>query len=594
MLKLYRFLKPHLHFAIAAIVLVIAQSLTTLMLPRLMASIVDYGIVQKNTEFIFYQGIRMLVVTLVGGLCAVAGSFASAKAGSLFGRDLRLAVFSTIQHYSMDDFDKMGASTLITRSSNDTGQVQGFVQMSMHMLARAPIMMGVSLIFAISLNRELALVFLVSLPVLVTVFVLITKFGLPLFKQMQEKTDALNLILRESLSGIRVIRAFTREEPESKRFDRANVDLTQTSLKAQRLMMILMPIMDLVMNLTTIAIMVFAAPLIAGRKLEIGSLMAFIQYAGHVLFSLMVLSSLFVSLPRAQISANRINELFALGSPTTAETKEAQRGQRHVPLTPSTYGQLEISKLSFRYPGASELALKNLDIAFKSGKINAIIGGTGSGKTSLLNLLLRFYEPEAGTISLNGSDIAPLSEQELRQYFAYVPQKAGLLSGSLRENLYVGRAEASDEELWRALEVAQAKAFVQALPEGIDSDLAQSGRNLSGGQKQRIAIARALVRDAQFYLFDDSFSALDFATDAALRRALSQELQLRAQKTGRPATVIIVAQRINTIVHADHIVVLDRGSVVGQGRHEELLAGCPIYREIVDSQFDISEAEVLL
>ena len=564
------------------------------MLPRLMASIVDYGIVQKNTEFIFYQGIRMLVVTLVGGLCAVAGSFASAKAGSLFGRDLRLAVFSTIQHYSMDDFDKMGASTLITRSSNDTGQVQGFVQMSMHMLARAPIMMGVSLIFAISLNRELALVFLVSLPVLVTVFVLITKFGLPLFKQMQEKTDALNLILRESLSGIRVIRAFTREEPESKRFDRANVDLTQTSLKAQRLMMILMPIMDLVMNLTTIAIMVFAAPLIAGRKLEIGSLMAFIQYAGHVLFSLMVLSSLFVSLPRAQISANRINELFALGSPTTAETKEAQRSQRHVPLTPSTYGQLEISKLSFRYPGASELALKNLDIAFKSGKINAIIGGTGSGKTSLLNLLLRFYEPEAGTISLNGSDIAPLSEQELRQYFAYVPQKAGLLSGSLRENLYVGRAEASDEELWRALEVAQAKAFVQALPEGIDSDLAQSGRNLSGGQKQRIAIARALVRDAQFYLFDDSFSALDFATDAALRRALSQELQLRAQKTGRPATVIIVAQRINTIVHADHIVVLDRGSVVGQGRHEELLAGCPIYREIVDSQFDISEAEVLL
>lgn len=603
MIKLLRFLKPHSPLALAAVLLVISQSVADLWLPRLMADIVDRGIATGDIAHIIRQGIIMLAVTLSGGIMAVAGSFCSSQAGSRFGRDLRLAVFRTIQSYSLEDFERLGASTLITRSTNDTTQIQNVVQMSMHMMARAPVMMVVSFVFALRLNRELAVVLLFALPVLGLSIVLVAKAGIPLFKKMQEKTDRVNLVLRESLSGLRVIRAFTREERESERFDEANRDLTATALKAQRIMMILMPLLMLIMNLTTIGIMAFGAPRIASGSLQVGSLMAFIQYASHVLFSLMILSSLFVTLPRAQISAQRLNEVLAVTprilDPVQAQALPARNaaGQgSDSPVNEGARGSLSFKKVSFRYPGATESALKDIDIDFKAGAVNAIIGSTGAGKTSLLTLALRFHDTSSGSVRFDDIDVRELPVKDLRSRIAYVPQKAGLFSGSVAENLRYGSIDAHDEELWRALEVAQAADFIRALPEGLESDLAQGARNLSGGQKQRLAIARALVRDAELYLFDDSFSALDFATDARLRTALREELARRGRAHGKDGpstapTVIIVAQRVGTIMDADHIVVLDEGLVAGQGTHRELLSSCPVYREIVESQFTKDETE---
>lgn len=612
MLKLLCFLKPHAPLALTAVLLVIAQSIADLWLPRLMADIVDHGIATGDIAHIIRQGIIMLAVTLSGGVMAVVGSFCSSQAGSRFGRDLRLAVFRTIQGYSLEDFERLGASTLITRSTNDTTQIQNVVQMSMHMLARAPVMMGVSLLFALRLNRELAVVLLFALPVLGLSIVLVAKAGIPLFKKMQEKTDRVNLVLRESLSGLRVIRAFTREERESARFDEANRDLTSTALKAQRIMMILMPLLMLIMNLTTIGVMAFGAPRIAEGSLQVGSLMAFIQYATHVLFSLMILSSLFVTLPRAQISAQRLNEVLAvtprivdpaqpqalpLRGPAYGAASATSRGNKNAGSMAEARGALSFKGVNFRYPGATECALKNIDIDFKPGAVNAIIGSTGAGKTSLLSLALRLHDATAGRVHFDGIDVRDLSVKELRARIAYVPQKAGLFSGSVAENLRYGALDADEGALWRALEVAQAADFVRALPEGLESELAQGARNLSGGQKQRLAIARALVRDAELYLFDDSFSALDFATDARLRAALRTELARRGSDSAAmdgpatPPTVIIVAQRVGTIMDADHIVVLDEGLVAGQGTHRELLAACPVYREIVESQFTKDETE---
>jgi len=573
MIKLLRLLQPYRMSLAFVLVLAFFQSLANLFLPSLMAEIVDTGIVKGDTGYILRVGGSMLLITIGGMICAIAGSFFSFRIAIGFGRILRGKIFTHVENFSLHEFDTFSTASLITRTTNDTTQVQQVITMILGMVITAPMMAIGGVILALSQDPALVWVLVAAMPVVVIVFLLIITRAIPLFQIMQVKIDKLNLVLDEGLTGVRVIRAFDRDAHEHQRFDAANLDLTDTAITVNRIVAFLMPAMMLTLNLTSVAILWFGSIRIDAGDMQVGSLIAFLQYAMQILFALLMVAVMFVMLPRAAASAARINEVLDV-APDINDPDEAR------PAGPLT-GQVEFQNVTFSYPGAEEPALSKISFRASPGEVTAIIGGTGSGKSTLVNLIPRFYDVDEGRVLVDGIDVREMSQEELRAKIGFVPQKAVLFSGTIAKNIRYGKADASPEEVLHAAEIAQATEFVAAMPDGFESAIAQGGTNVSGGQKQRLSIARALVRKPEIYLFDDSFSALDFTTDARLRAALKGE-------TGG-ATVLIVAQRVGTVMGADRIIVLDDGRIVGIGNHRELIETCRVYQEIVSSQLSLEE-----
>lgn len=574
MLKLYRFLKPYKTQILVLLLLIFLQTTADLYLPTLMSEIINKGVMSGDTGKIIRIGGLMLLVAGGGVLCAVLSSLLSSKVSVGLGKMIRSKVFSLVESYSLHEFDKFGTSTLITRTTNDVTQVQMVTIMILRMMVSAPMMAIGGVILALRQDPPLTLVLAVALPLMAVFIFLIARKIMPLFGQVQKKIDRINLILREKLTGIRVIRAFDTVEHEQKRFDQANVDLTGTFIRVNRIMAFLMPTIMLIMSLTSISILWFGGIRISDGAMELGSLAAFIQYAFLIMFSMVMLSMMFIMVPRAQAAAVRINEILETrpGIEDPDKSREDYHGR----------GYLEFKDVTFSYHGAEEPVLKNISFSAKPGEITAIIGSTGSGKTTLVNLIPRFYDIDSGSITLDGVDIREISQEALRGRVGYAPQKAVLFTGTIAENIRVGKPDATDEEIRQAAEVAQAMEFISEMDGGFDHMIAQGGTNVSGGQKQRLSIARALVRKPEIYIFDDTFSALDFKTDAKLRSALRKEIA--------EATVILVAQRVGTVMDAHRIIVLDEGRIAGIGRHQELMESCSVYREIVASQ--LSEEEI--
>ena len=578
MIRLLAFLKPYRWQVAAALALVFLQSLAELVLPTLMADIVNKGVVREDLAYIWRIGGLMLLVAGLGGACSVGASLWSAKSAGGFARDLRSRMFSHVESFSLREFDRLGTASLITRTTNDVQQVYQVLTMLMRVMVMAPMMCIGGVIMAVSIDATLALTIVAIIPVLAILILILFRKAGPLFRALQIKLDTLNRVLRERLTGVRVIRAFNRSEYEQRRFEGANRDLTGTAIRINRLMALTMPLMTLTVNVAVLAIVWFGGFRIEAGHLGVGDLMAFIQYAWQIMFSLMFASMMFILLPRAQASAIRINEVL--------DTKPALRDGHGVTESADGLDQgplsVEFRQATFRYPGAEMPALRNVSFTARPGEVTAIIGGTGSGKSTLIHLIPRFFDPDEGQVLVGGKDVREFPLARLRGRIGLVSQKSILFSGTVAENIRYGREDATDEEVRRAAEVAQAATFIEEWKGGYDTIIEQGGANLSGGQKQRLTIARALVRKAAIYLFDDSFSALDYKTDAALRRALREEIG--------GATVIVVAQRVSTVMDADRIVVLDQGEVAGIGTHRELLETCEVYREIVASQ--LSEEEI--
>ena len=577
MLRLLAFLKPFRGSVALVFALTFAQSLSGLYLPRLMGDIVDHGIVPGDTRRILSIGGLMLLMTLIGTMAAVGASYFASKAATGFGRIIRSRVFDRVSHFSVHQFDGFSTASLITRTTNDTTQVQQVLIMLLTMVIMAPMMAIGGVFLSLSQDAELARVLIVVIPVLAAMFFLIMRKAVPLFQLMQVKIDRLNLVLDEGLTGVRVIRAFHRNAHESRRFDAANLDLTRNAIAVNRLVSLLMPAMFLMMNLTGVAIIWFGAVRIDAGAIQVGAMMASLQYAVQILFAVFMVTAVFVSLPRAAASAERINAVLdVVPEVNDASSTPAAGGSSGIDAA-----TIEFQNVTFQYPGAEEPALSDVSFTARPGEVTAIIGGTGSGKSTLAGLIPRFYDVNDGRVLVGGADVRELRQETLRSGIGYVPQKAVLFSGTVASNIRFGRASATDDEVRHAARVAQAAEFIEQRPEGYDAAVSQGGINLSGGQKQRLAIARALVRNASIYVFDDSFSSLDVATDARLRAALRPET--------RNATLFVVSQRISTVMNADRIIVLDDGRVAGIGTHAELLAGCAVYREIAQSQAALEE-----
>jgi ATP-binding cassette subfamily B protein len=568
-------LRPYRGAVTAVVVLQIVQTVATLYLPSLNARIIDDGVVVGDTAEIMRLGGVMLAVSLVQVVCAIIAVYYGAKAAMAFGRDVRGRLFGHVQTFSAQEVGKFGAPTLITRTTNDVQQVQMVTLMTFTLMIMAPIMLVGGVVMALRENAELSSILLVAVPVLGVVIGLIVSRMVPYFRSMQKRIDAVNRVLREQLAGVRVVRAFVREQRESARFATANRDLYETSLRTGQLMALMFPVVMLVLNVTSVAVLWFGARLIDAGSMQIGALTAFLSYIAYILFAVMMSTMMFVMVPRAVVSAERIGEVLTTSTSVLPPVEP-------VPLRGVRPGLLELRGVEFRYPGAEEAVLHNVDLVAEPGQTTAIIGSTGSGKSTLLNLVPRLFDVTEGAVLVDGVDVRDLEPEDLWAQVGIVPQKPYLFAGTVRSNLEYGNPEATDEELWHALEVAQARPFVEELADGLDSPITQGGTNVSGGQRQRLAIARALVRRPHIFLFDDSFSALDYATDAALRAALVPET--------RDATVLVVAQRVATIRHADKIVVLEEGAVVGVGTHAELLESSETYREIVYSQVSVEEA----
>ncbi len=573
MLKLLKNLSVYKWIIISVFGFIFIQSMADLYLPTLMADIIDKGVVVGDTTYIWKIGGLMLVVAALGMGASIAASYFSSKAAMGLGKDLRRKVFTHVENFSLQDFDQIGTASLITRTTNDITQIQQVVIMMLRMVVSAPIMLVGGVIMAVSKDAKLSLVILATVPFLVGTILLVVKKGIPLFKLVQKRLDHLNLVLRENLTGIRVIRAFNRGKSEKSRLQKANKELTDVSIKVNKIMAFLMPVMMLMMNLTVVAVIWFGGIRIDNGGMQIGDLMAFIQYVMQIMFAIVMASMMFVMIPRAAVSANRINEVLEL-EPTLLDEGNASPNKER--------GTLEFENVTFNYPGAEEPALSNIGFQAKAGEITAIIGGTGAGKTTLVNLIPRFYDVSSGTIRVNGVDIREATHADIRSKIGYVPQKALLFSGTIADNIRFGKEDATEEEIKHAARIAQAEDFIEKMEERYQSVISQGGSNVSGGQKQRLSIARALVRKPDIYIFDDSFSALDYKTDAKLRAALKEET--------KESTVVIVAQRVSTVVDADRIIVLDKGRVAGMGTHKELLEHNDVYREIVKSQ--LSEEEI--
>ena len=577
---LMRLLREHLRPYRGAVALLLvfqlAQTIATLYLPNLNARIIDDGVAQGDTGVIWRTGWIMLAVSLGQVIAAVVATYFGARTAMRFGRDLRQRLFAHVQEFSAQEVTKFGAPTLITRTTNDVQQVQMVVFMTAVFAVMAPIMLIGGAIMAMREDVKLSGVLLVVIPVLGVVVALIVSRMVPYFRQMQSRIDAVNSVMREQIAGMRVIRAFVRERREAERFGVANGNLYTAALATGRLMALMFPALMLIMNATSVAIMWFGGHRIESGGMQVGQLTAFITYAMYILMAVMMSSMMFVMIPRAMVSAGRIGEV--LDAPTTVLPPTEP-----VPLPADGRGELRLEGVRFSYPGAEDAVLEDIDLVARPGEITAVIGATGSGKTTLVNLVPRLFDVTGGRVLIDGVDVRDLAPEQLWNQIGLVPQKPYLFSGTVRSNLQYGKEDATDDELWHALEVAQAKEFVEALDEGLDAPIAQGGSNVSGGQRQRLAIARALVRRPSVYLFDDSFSALDYATDARLRAALEPET--------RDATVLIVAQRVATIRYAAHIVVLDDGHVVAEGTHAELMASSTTYQEIVYSQLSAAEAQ---
>ncbi|PRA03583.1 MULTISPECIES: ABC transporter ATP-binding protein [unclassified Paenibacillus] len=574
MMKLFSMLKPYRIPITFILVLVLFQSLAELYLPTLMADIVNDGIIKGDIPYIWQIGGWMLVIAIGGTACSVIASYLSSRTAGGFAKQLRSRVFRHVENFSLQEFDKMGTASLITRTTNDITQVQNVLTMMLRMMIMAPLMCIGGIFMAVSQDAKLSTIFLVVLPVLGGAIALIGAKGLPLFKTIQKKLDRLNLVLREQLTGIRVVRSFNRGEHEKVRFNRANTELRDSSIKVNVLMATIMPVMMLVMNFSMIAILYFGGMRIDSGNMNIGALIAFIQYAMQIMFSLIMVSMIFVMIPRASASAERINEV--LDMQPDLSNPEQPRGMK------SMQGMIEFDNVTFRYPGAENPALSDISFTARSGETTAIIGGTGSGKSTLLSLIPRFYDVTEGSVRVNGTDVREIRQEDLRAKIGFVPQKAVLFTGTITENIRHGKDDATMDEIVHAARTAQAENFITEMKEGYDSLIAQGGNNVSGGQKQRLSIARALVRRPEVYIFDDSFSALDFKTDAKLRAALKSETT--------EAAVLIVAQRVSTVMDADRILVMDEGRIVGSGTHKELLEHNEVYREIVSSQ--LTEEEI--
>jgi len=575
MLKLFRLLEPYRGYVAIVLVLALAQSIGVLLLPRLMSDIVDKGIVKGDQRAILEIGGLMLLMSIAATACTIAGSYFSSKVATGFGRILRSAIFARVERFSIHQFESFSSASLVTRTTNDTTQVQQMLIMMLTMVITAPMMAIGGVILALSQDTQLAWVLVAVMPVMAIVFGLILRGAIPLSQAMQLKIDRLNLVLGEGLSGVRVIRAFDRGAHQRERFDRANLDLTNTAIAVNRLIAFLMPALVAMLGITNIAIIWVGSHRIDAGTMQVGAMIASLQYSMQILFAVFMVTAMFVMLPRASASAARINEVLDVAPEIVDPAAPVQ------PRLATKRGHVEFQDVTFQYPGAEEPALTGVSFTAHPGEVTAIIGGTGSGKSTLAGLIPRFYDVNHGRVLVDGVDVREMAQADLRARIGFVPQKAVLFTGTVAANIRYGREDASDEEVRHAAAVAQAIEFVDAMPETFGSPISQGGINLSGGQKQRLAIARAIVRKPDVYVFDDSFSALDFATDAKLRAALKSETA--------NATVFVVAQRINTVINADRIVVLDNGRVAGIGTHAELVEKNEIYREIVASQVSLEE-----
>jgi ATP-binding cassette subfamily B multidrug efflux pump len=573
MLKLYKFLKPYTAMIAGILVLVFIQTIGDLYLPTLMADIINKGVMNGNTEKIIEIGSTMLMVTAISIISAIIASYLSAKASVGLGTILRSKVFKRVESFSLNEFDKIGTATLITRTTNDITQIQTVTMMIMRMMIAAPMMAIGGIILASGKDKPLTIVFAVSIPVLGLVIGLLASKMIPLFRKVQVKIDNVNLVLREKLTGIRVIRAFDTVDRENARFNKANFELTDNYIKVNRIMAFMMPSIMLIMNLTALSILWFGGLQISNNITDLGALSAFLQYAMQIMFAMIMLAMMFIMVPRAQAAAVRINAVLDT-HPDIVDPPESD-------VVFEGRGNIEFKNVSFRYHGAEESALKNVSFSAKAGEVTAIIGSTGAGKTTLVNLIPRFYDVASGNILIDGVDIREISQHSLRGKIGFVPQKSVLFSGSITSNLKFGNENATEEAVQKAAETAQAMEFISENENGFEHEISQGGTNISGGQKQRLSIARALVKKPEVYIFDDSFSALDFKTDSELRKALRKEVT--------DATIIIVAQRVGTVMSADRIIVLDDGEVRGMGTHKDLLKSCDVYREIVASQMTEEE-----
>ncbi|MFD8941464.1 ABC transporter ATP-binding protein [Streptomyces californicus] len=556
------------------VLLQLLQTCATLYLPSLNADIIDNGVVTGDSGYILEFGGLMIAVSVLQILCNIGAVFYGARTASALGRDVRAAVFDRVQSFSARELGRFGAPSLITRTTNDVQQIQMLVLLAFTLMVSAPIMCVGGIIMALGQDVPLSAVLLAVVPVLGVSVGLIVKRMRPLFRTMQERLDGVNRVLREQITGNRVIRAFVRDGYEEKRFRGANTELTDVSVATGRLMALMFPTVMTVVNVSSVAVVWFGAHRIDSGGMQIGALTAFLAYLMQIVMAVMMATFMFMMVPRAEVCAERVEEVLGTESSVVPPLAPVTELRRH--------GHLEVRGAEFRYPGAEEPVLRNVDLVARPGETTAVIGSTGSGKSTLLGLVPRLFDVTDGAVLVDGEDVRTLDPVLLARTVSLVPQKPYLFSGTVATNLRYGNPDATDEELWHALEVAQAKEFVEALEHGLDAPIAQGGTNVSGGQRQRLAIARTLVQRPEIYLFDDSFSALDYATDAALRAALGRETA--------GATVVIVAQRVSTIRDADRILVLDEGRVVGSGTHHELMDGNETYREIVLSQLTEAEA----
>ncbi|MFR9801095.1 ABC transporter ATP-binding protein [Pseudonocardia sp. RS010] len=571
---LRRYLQPFRRPLALVVALQLVGTMAALYLPSLNADIIDRGIARGDTGFILGTGGWMLVVSLVQVVCSIAAVWFGSRSAMGFGRDVRAAVFHRVGEFSVREVNRFGAPSLITRSTNDVQQVQMLVLMGCTMLVSAPIMCVGGVVMALQEDAGLSWLVAVSVPVLAVSIGAVVVRMVPRFRLLQERIDAVNRVLREQITGIRVVRAFVREPHERARFDVTNREVTAVALAAGRLQALIFPIVMLVLNVSSVAVLWFGAIRIDAGEMQIGALTAFLAYLLQILMAVMMATFMAIMVPRAAVCAERIAEVLGTESSVSPPRE---------PVVPRRVeGVVEFRGATFRYPGAAEPVLRGIDVTARPGETTAIIGSTGAGKTTLLSLVPRLFDVTDGAVLVDGVDVRDVDPEELWGRIGLVPQRPYLFSGTVASNLRYGDPTATDEQLWEALRIAQAEEFVHAMPEGLYSPVSQGGTTVSGGQRQRLAIARALVKRPPIYLFDDSFSALDVATDARLRAALAP--------VTAAATVLVVAQRVSTVAGADRIVVLDDGVVVGVGRHEELLAGCPTYAEIVESQLGVEEA----
>lgn len=574
MLKLFKHLKPYVWLIIPLVILTYLQVMANLQLPDYMAKIINDGIIGESMDAIYRNGGIMLLVTLGGGIAAVGVGFLATRVATSFARDIRRKVFEKVESFSIAEFNSLSTASLITRSTNDIQQIQMVTLMILRMVLMAPFMAIGALQNAIQNAPELSWIIAMAVGALFVIIVVLFTTALPKFKILQKMVDMLNLVTRENLTGLRVIRAFNKEKTEEKKFDEANADLMKLNLFVNRLMIILQPFMMLLMNIALVAIVWFGAQLVSDNSIEIGNMMAFMQYATQVIMSFLMISIIFIMIPRASVSAKRVNEVLN----TTATIRDPKN-----PKKPARngHGRIEFRDVTFTYPDADSPVLSGINFTAEPGQTTAFIGSTGSGKTTLIGLIPRFYDVTAGQVLIDNVDVRDMRLRDLSGQIGYVPQKGVLFSGTVKSNVTYGNKRASTKEIDTAIKVAQASDFVKKLEGGLQSNISQGGTNVSGGQKQRLSIARALAVKPKVYIFDDSFSALDFKTDAKLRKAL--------QKETAGKTVLIVGQRISTIMNADKIIVMDEGKIVGQGTHDELMKHNVVYQEIAHSQLSDEE-----